>query len=585
VGRRALVATLGSAALLGGVSAAAAHTDSTDSAARTGTYTVTLLRVTSVFGPWDETDGVLGPPRGVPLGPFKLLVHTITRAAGHDTEDAIAGPRRANVPRHIQQQEEDRFGFGVIVYRHKDCTPFDPVVFRANASLLRDHGGSKGLDLPVPLSERAAGNGVLTDDGTTTDPGTLDSTGDSADALRNIIGRALTLPGSYPLPATPLDERSVLPSPGTYTIIGRAGDNVFDLAVYVVRVGYAISDQPCHDAGIVDPPPYGPPPGPGTPSGGGDDGGAAPNAPEPLGGGAEGPGGSTAVLTLERVEIDTAPFEHAFRPYPRLLARTVVRGGPVQRAIVGLPRIDTPQVPRVKRRYSLDFERVIYQHSSCGKPPDLRFSAAGALVEHRLPTALELAAVDPGGIVTDQRVVSDAQAALVDDSALELPPAPLPKHGPAVLEPGRQYAVVGLEGGSLAFERVAYYVRYDVVPARLDCGSPGTTTGFAVAQATGYDHTTPGGQGRPSTVCSDFTTSPAQAGAAFTATITPDARSTSGTLDGSGRGRVVFGIPAPGSYTLEVSVGGTTSTATINVPAPDATHQQSKSCAAPPAPA
>ena len=599
-------ALAGAVALLAGGGPARAHRDSTAPDARTGTYTVTLLRVTLESGPWDTTDGVEGPPAGVPLGPFKLLIHTITRAGGHDTEDALLGPYRAIVPRHIQEKETDRTGINKVIYRHTDCSPFEPVVFRANASLLRDHGGGNGLRLPGGLSENPENGGIVSVNGAATEPGTLNPTGESADTQRNTINRALTLPGSFPLPSTPHDERGVLAEPGVHRIVGRLGDNVFDgPVVYEVRVSYVSGAGTCGNASIPDPPPYGPPPGhDGAPKTGPP--GPAPNAPGSLGEGAQGAGGSTAVVTLEAVQIDSGPFDAVdglsggpAKGVPtlrgRLLAHTVVRGPVVEHAVVGLPTVDTPHVIQLKNSTPLDFEKVIYQHSSCTAPRVLHFAATAALVHHRLPTILELATVDPGGIVSvDGKLTypgttilsgetagsepADIAAALRGKGAVRLPAAP--RRGSALLTPGKRYGIVGTE--ARGFDDIVYYVRYDVVPASLPC--PSSSTSFAVTQQAGYDHTVSGGPGHPSTVCSDITTAAAQPGAAFTATLDPPGFTVQGTLDDQGHGRVVFGIPSPGTYSITVVVGSQTSRADVVVPPPDADHMKSKSCAAPPAP-
>jgi hypothetical protein len=111
---------------------------------------------------------------------------------------------------------------------------------------------------------------------------------------------------------------------------------------------------------------------------------------------------------------------------------------------------------------------------------------------------------------------------------------------------------------------------------------------LTVALDAGYDHTTPGGSFGPSTVCADITAGAAAANGTFTATLVPPGRSTSGTLDGAGKARVVFGIPSPGHYDIKVDVTAAgrsgSADAALDVPAPDATHMQSKTCAAPPAP-
>jgi len=115
---------------------------------------------------------------------------------------------------------------------------------------------------------------------------------------------------------------------------------------------------------------------------------------------------------------------------------------------------------------------------------------------------------------------------------------------------------------------------------------------FEVELAAGYDHTTSGGPGFPSTVCADFTTHPPQPSAGWQATLTwPDGvKRAQGSFGPDQNGRVVFGIPhGDTTYQLEIEVtnaaGHTEAASTlILVPAPPPSNK-TKDCSAPPAPA
>lgn len=95
----------------------------------------------------------------------------------------------------------------------------------------------------------------------------------------------------------------------------------------------------------------------------------------------------------------------------------------------------------------------------------------------------------------------------------------------------------------------------------------------------GYDHTTPGNPSSkyPSTVCFDITTDPLQAGAEWSANITPDGRTVKGKLDANGHAFVVLGIPQYGSYRVIAGVGdaqtGDADAVTIDAPQPNPNAQ------------
>jgi hypothetical protein len=109
--------------------------------------------------------------------------------------------------------------------------------------------------------------------------------------------------------------------------------------------------------------------------------------------------------------------------------------------------------------------------------------------------------------------------------------------------------------------------------------------------SSGYDHTTPGNPQSqyPSTVCADFSASSGQDGT-WTAMLSGGrSASANGQTVNGGRGRVVFGIPAPGDYTITVTVtvnGQMSSTQSqIHVPSPSGgPNDKSKDCSAPPPP-
>ena len=136
--------------------------------------------------------------------------------------------------------------------------------------------------------------------------------------------------------------------------------------------------------------------------------------------------------------------------------------------------------------------------------------------------------------------------------------------------------------------------------SRCGPGSP-PVNGAIVITSSGYDHTTPGVPRTqlPSTVCADFATDLQTSGStplSWTATISETDefydKSTSGTFDTSGHGRVVFGIPlANTQYDLTVKVTAPdgqafTADALITVPPPSGgADDRSKSCAGQPPPA
>jgi hypothetical protein len=107
----------------------------------------------------------------------------------------------------------------------------------------------------------------------------------------------------------------------------------------------------------------------------------------------------------------------------------------------------------------------------------------------------------------------------------------------------------------------------------------------------GYDHTVPGQSGDPSTVCVDFGTDPPQPGLAWRTEmgVGTKVRYANGRLDSQGHGRVVYGIPQAGPYTITIYViispGDTKKAeADIDVPQPPPSGK-SKDCSAPPPPA
>jgi hypothetical protein len=128
---------------------------------------------------------------------------------------------------------------------------------------------------------------------------------------------------------------------------------------------------------------------------------------------------------------------------------------------------------------------------------------------------------------------------------------------------------------------------------RVRCEAPPPPTDFkATITSDGYDHTTPGQPSSefPSTVCADFETDPAQATGSWEAELSAGVtlKNTSGSLDANGRGRVVFGIPRPGTYTITLTIVSGEFKHTVSkdifVPTPPPSDK-SKDCSAPPAPA
>jgi len=183
-----------------------------------------------------------------------------------------------------------------------------------------------------------------------------------------------------------------------------------------------------------------------------------------------------------------------------------------------------------------------------------------------------------------------------------LPKTPLDKPGSIqikslITQPGN-YTKTLIVYDSTGKETATVTKTFTVAPPPQDgpatnppCPKPtgGQATFSAAISNPGYDHTTPGNPPStyPSTVCFNLTTTPAEPGGSYSATIAPGgpagpSRMITGTLDSTGQALVVFGIPAYGTYTVSATVtasGVQASAGSTTIDAHAPPPNMSRSCA------